>query len=49
MKNPLIGIKALDFADWFKVAELIKNKAHLTPKGLEEIREIKKGMNLNKQ
>ena len=29
-KYPVVGIKALDFADWCKAAELIKNKAHLT-------------------
>ena len=46
---PMIGIKGLDFADWCKVAELIKNKIHLTSKGLEEIREINKGMNLRRK
>ena len=36
-KYSIIGVKALDFADWCKVAELMKNKAHLTPEGLEKI------------
>ena len=42
---PIKGIKHQDFIDWCKVAELIQNGSHLTPKGLEEIRGIKKGMN----
>jgi len=41
----LIGIKSENFKDWCKVGEIIKVKNHLTPKGLEEIREIKSGMN----
>ena len=44
-KYPILGVKALDFADWCKAAELIKNKKHLTAEGLEEIRNIKAGMN----
>lgn len=42
---PLQGVKSLDFKDWCKVAELMSKKEHLTDKGLEQIREIKKGMN----
>ena len=34
-------MKALDFVDFCKVAELMKTKAHLTEHGLEEIRKIK--------
>jgi hypothetical protein len=44
-KFPLKGVKALDFVDFCKVAELMKTKAHLTAEGLEEIRQIKAGMN----
>ena len=44
-KYPILGMKALDFDDWCKVAELMKNKMHLTAEGLEEIRKIKAGMN----
>ena len=44
-KYPILGMKALDFDDWCKVAELMKNKIHLTAEGLEEIRKIKAGMN----
>jgi len=42
---PIIGIKALDFEDFYKIGELIKNKKHLTIKGLEKIEKIKSGMN----
>jgi hypothetical protein len=42
---PLQGIKRLDYADFSKVANLMKNKAHLTQEGLDLIREIKAGMN----
>ena len=44
-KYPIFGVKAKDFEDFKKVAELMKNKAHLTPEGLEKIRLIKAGMN----
>jgi hypothetical protein len=38
-------VKALDFADFCEVAELIKNKVHLTSEGLKKIHIIKAGMN----
>ena len=44
-KHNILGIKYLDFEDWCKVAELINKKDHLTPSGLDKIREIKSGMN----
>jgi hypothetical protein len=44
-KYPIIGVKRLDFQDWCKIAELMKNKVHLTEEGLEQIRTIKTGMN----
>ena len=44
-KHPIQGVKALDFADWCKVAEIMKEKRHLTREGLEQIRQIKAGMN----
>ena len=44
-KYKIRGVKALDFEDWVRAAELIKEKKHLTPKGLEEINKIKAGMN----
>ena len=42
---PIQGIKSLDFADFKKVAEIIKNKDHLTETGLKQIVEIQVGMN----
>ena len=44
-KHPIQGVKALDFADWCKVAELMKNKQHLTVEGIKQIKKIKAGMN----
>jgi hypothetical protein len=47
-KYPVIGVKGLRqiyFADFCKVADLMKNKAHLTSEGFENIRIIKAGMN----
>jgi hypothetical protein len=46
-KNRIQGIKSLDYQDWCKAAELIKNKAHLTEEGLMllKIHKIKVGMN----
>ena len=44
-KYPIRGVKALDFEDFCRAAELMKQKKHLTPEGLEQIRKIKAGMN----
>lgn len=44
-KYPLLGAKRLDYVDFCKVVELMKNKAHLTAEGLDQIRKIKAGMN----
>jgi len=44
-KFPIIGEKSKDFADFCKVAELMKIKTHLTVEGLDQIRLIKFGMN----
>ena len=44
-KYPILGVKALDFADFCKVAEMMKDKKHLTKDGLEKIKKIKAGMN----
>ena len=45
-KYPILGVKALDFADWCKVAEMMKYKKHLTEEGLEQIKKIKTGTNI---
>jgi len=44
-KNPLQGAKLLDYLDFVKVVELMKNKAHLTPEGVDQIKKIKSEMN----
>jgi hypothetical protein len=44
-KNPLLGVKLMDYLDWCKVAKLINKGLHLTEEGFNLIREIKSGMN----
>lgn len=44
-KYRIIGVKAKDFEDWSLVAEMMKEKKHLTKDGLETIKKIKAGMN----
>jgi hypothetical protein len=44
-KHPVRGVKGKDFADWIKVAEMIKTGEHLTLEGSKKILEIKSGMN----
>ena len=46
---PLQSSKAKDFTDLKKVVELIKNKAHLTKEGFDEIKQIKSGMNTGRE
>lgn len=41
----LKGVKGFNYYDFHKVVLLMKNKAHLTVEGLEQIRKIKAGMN----
>lgn len=42
---PLFGIKSLDFSDFKKVSEIIKNKFHLTSEGFNTIEDINSKMN----
>jgi len=44
-KYPLKGIKQLDYLDFCKIANLMKEGSHLTTEGLDLIRTIKSGMN----
>lgn len=48
-KYNIYGIKAMDFQDWKSVAELIKNKSHLTREGIEKIILIKSNMNKSRE
>ena len=45
-KYPIKGVKALDYSELKKVANLIHNKEHLTEEGLSKIQFIKLNMNL---
>jgi len=42
---PVLGKKSEDFKDFCLIAELMKDKKHLTEQGLEQILSIKAGMN----
>ena len=44
-KYPIQGKKLADYQDFRKVAFLMKDKVHLTTEGLNEILQIKAGMN----
>ena len=44
-KYKIHGVKSLDFSDFSLVAELMKQKKHLTAEGLDQILKIKAGMN----
>jgi hypothetical protein len=48
-KYLLMGIKSLDFSDFCKIANLLKEKTHLTAEGLAQIREINAGMNTGRR
>ena len=48
-KYSIQGVKFKDFNDFCKVAELIKEKRHLTKEGLEQISKIKAGMNQGRE
>ena len=45
IKYPILGVKSKDFDDYHLVAQLMKEKKHLTQEGLKKILEIKSGMN----
>ena len=44
-KNPLLGVKLIDYLDWCKIANLINKGLHLTEEGINFIREIQSRMN----
>ena len=43
-KYKIVGVKHQDYIDFKKVADLIRNKDHLTTSGLNKIKLIKEGM-----
>jgi hypothetical protein len=44
-KYSLLGVKLINFTDFCEVAELVKNKTHLTESGYKQIVILKSGMN----
>jgi len=44
-KYPLLGSKSQEYLDFIRIYLLVKNKSHLTELGLNQIKEIKSGMN----
>ena len=48
-KYPIQGIKYLNYLDFLKVWQLMKNDLHLTGEGVKLIRKIKAGMNLGRK
>ena len=48
-KYQIHGLKALDFADFCKVAEMMNKREHLSAGGLEKIKQIKARMNLGRK
>jgi hypothetical protein len=48
-KHLLQGVKSLELLYFKIVAKLMKNKEHLTLTGLEQIRQIKSGMNTQRK
>lgn len=47
-RHEIIGVKRKDFEDFELVADIMKVSGHLTPEGLERIKEIKLRMNANR-
>jgi len=47
--NLLLGSKRLDYLDFQSVANMMKEKAHLTEKGINKIFQIKSGMNTGRK
>ena len=45
---PLLGVKYMDYQDFVKVANIMKEKGHLTIDGLKKIKSLKSGMNIGR-
>ena len=48
-KYIILGVKSKDFTDFCKVCDIMKEKKHLTTKGLNQIRTLKAGMNIKRK
>jgi hypothetical protein len=42
------GIKNLNYLDFCKIMELVKSKVNMTTEGINEIKNIKEGMNFGR-
>nr|QIJ45931.1 hypothetical protein [Calonectria ilicicola]QIJ45956.1 hypothetical protein [Calonectria ilicicola] len=49
VNNPLQSSKLLEFTDFCRACDLIKEKAHLTEEGITKLKEIKSGMNTGRK
>ena len=45
IKNPILGVKSLDFNDWCLVSDIVNKKEHKLEEGALKILEIQRGMN----
>lgn len=45
---PLKTTKGVSFSNWYQVYNMVKNKEHLSPEGLEKVRSIIKTINSDK-
>lgn len=45
IKNPILGVKSLDFSDWCLVSDIVNKREHKLEKGALKIFEIQRGMN----
>uniref|UniRef100_UPI002001A5FD hypothetical protein n=1 Tax=Exserohilum turcicum TaxID=93612 RepID=UPI002001A5FD len=45
IKNPILGVKSLDFNDWCLVSDIVNKKEHKLEEGALKIIEIQGGMN----
>ena len=45
IKNPILGVKSLDFNDWCLVSEIVNKREHKLEESALKIIEIQKGMN----
>jgi len=45
IKNPILGVKSLDFNDWCLVSDIVNKKEHKLEEGVLKIIETQRGMN----
>lgn len=48
-KHPILGVKALDYQDFKRIVYLVDQNLQKTPKGFNQIKEIKNGMNTGRK